>query len=275
MFDDDQLRLELAPGRPLAMRMMALHHLGKDERRTVARVDLLRRLLRDDPNPVIRHDAAFVLGAMSASEAAEALADSALRDESFLVRHESLESLAFFSPIPFILDAVERAERDEHADVRETAAMAGARLRSSHGAASADALLDMRLPIHERWAGAFRLLADHTAGRTPDTARVFERCLRSDPSGFLRHTAAFMLEEVSGADAWDALAHAALEDESPLVRHEAIETLGFLPPRPIASALFARLCADPDTTVAMTARIALDILHARTDARTPGPGEQR
>jgi HEAT repeat protein len=264
MLDDDKrLRAAFAPERPVAARMLELRRLGKEERKTEARVDLLCRMLRGDPNPILRHDAAFVLGAISADEAIDALATAACNDESFLVRHECLESLAFFPALPNAVDAIARGARDAHCDVRETALMAEAYQRARPSSVATSALSDPALPVHLRWAAAFRLLSEYAEGRAHDAAPLFARCLREDPSPFVRHTAAFMLEEVGGTSAWDELARAAWSDPSPLVRHEAIETLGFLAPDATGKALLERLSCDDEPTVALTARVALDIVALR------------
>jgi HEAT repeat protein len=264
MLDDDKgLWATFAPERPVAARMLELRRLGKEERKTEARVDLLCRVLRGDPNPILRHDAAFVLGAMSADEAIDSLATAARNDENFLVRHECLESLAFFAALPSAVDAISCGARDPHCDVRETALMAEAYQRARPSQVAASALSDPASPVHLRWAAAFQLLAEYAEGRAHDAARAFARCLREDSSPFVRHTAAFMLEEVSGTSAWDELARAALSDPSPLVRHEAIETLGFLVADANGKALLERLSCDDEPTVALTARVALDIVALR------------
>jgi HEAT repeat protein len=263
MTTDATLRERLSAERPLHERMLALHRLGKEERKTPMRVELLREVLADDPDPVIRHDAAFVLGAMMAEEAEDALIDAALHDPSFLVRHESFESLAFFSPTPAVMAAVEAGLTDEHPDVRETAVMVRAYQLAKPVEVGVEPLLDANAPMHLRWAAAFSLLGEHHAGRAPDAVSALKQVLRSDSSGFVRHTAAFMLEEVGGVTARAQLTDAAFHDQSLLVRHEAIETLGFMPPHPDTRTVLETLKDDADPIVALTARIACDIFASR------------
>ena len=74
-----------------------------------------------------------------------------------------------------------------------------------------------------------------------------------------------MLEEVEAEEAIPLLMRTALEDSSVLVRHEAIETLGFMAPLPQTVELARKLTSDPQPEVAQTARIALEILQARRD----------
>ncbi|HEX4466740.1 MAG TPA: HEAT repeat domain-containing protein, partial [Solirubrobacteraceae bacterium] len=185
------MRARLSAARPLHERMLSLHQLGKEERKTPMRVELLREVLASDPDPVIRHDAAFVLGAMMAEEAEEALVAAALHDPSFLVRHESFESLAFFPPTANVMAAIEAGVSDAHPDVRETALMVQSYQRAKPVEVGVESLLDATAPMHLRWAAAFALLGEHQAGRATDAADLLEQVLRAAPSGFVRHTAAF------------------------------------------------------------------------------------
>lgn len=260
---DSALRSHLRPEQPLSTRMLALHGVGKAARKTPERGELLLRVLRGDPNPIIRHDAAFALGVIMAEEAQEALAAAAVADEHFLVRHESLESLAFSARTPVVMKALEQGLRDEHPEVRETAEMARAYQLAKPLQVEARSLLKSSLPLHLRWAAAFQLLEDHQAGRLPGADALLSQTLRSDPSGFIRHTAAFMLEEVGGISAREQLIWSALHDSSLLVRHEALETLGFLPPDERTMSVIRRLESDPHPIVAQTARIAREIFQTR------------
>jgi HEAT repeat protein len=260
---DSALRRYLGPEQPLSMRMLALHGVGKAARRTPEREELLLRVLRADPDPVIRHDAAFALGAIMAEETQDALAAAAVADESFLVRHESLESLAFFARTPVVMEALEQGLRDEHPEVRETAEMARAYQLAKPLQVEARSLLSPSLPMHLRWAAAFQLLEDHQAGRLTGADALLSQALRSDPSAFIRHTAAFMLEEVGGTSAREQVIWSTLHDSSLLVRHEAIETLGFLPPDERTLSVIRELELDPHPIIAQTARIAREILQTR------------
>ena len=266
---DESLRHDLEPGQPLSVRMMAMHHIGKIARRTPERVALLERVLEHDPDPVIRHDAAFAIGAIFAGEAQDALARAALEDQSILVRHESLESLSFFAPGPLALAAIERGLHDEHSAVRESAEVARAYQAAVPFTARRESLLDPSAPVYERWAASFQLMDDHVAAPSDAAREIFARVLVSDPSPFMRHVAAFMLEEVGGTAARHLLVRAAFEDSSVLVRHEATETLGFMPPFPETIDAVRRLTFDPVPEVALTACIAWEILQTRIGGAAP------
>ena len=60
---------------------------GKDK------VEHIARVLYDDPNELVRHEAAFSLGQMGYSTCVKPLADATLKDPSMFVRHEAAIAL--------------------------------------------------------------------------------------------------------------------------------------------------------------------------------------
>ncbi len=77
---------------PVADRFDIVHSLAS------ARTELVRRLLvnvlRVDPSPLVRHEAAFVLGCLGGRKQAMAVRMALKSDTSFLVRHEAAMALA-------------------------------------------------------------------------------------------------------------------------------------------------------------------------------------
>ncbi len=57
------------------------------------KVPHIARVLKNDDNELVRHEAAFSLGQMSYSSGVEALVDATLNDESMFVRHEAAIAL--------------------------------------------------------------------------------------------------------------------------------------------------------------------------------------
>ena len=57
------------------------------------KVPLIARVLRNDENELVRHEAAFSLGQMSYSSSVAPLADATLNDTSMFVRHEAAIAL--------------------------------------------------------------------------------------------------------------------------------------------------------------------------------------
>jgi len=87
---------------------------------------LLVRVLRDDENCIVRHEAAFVLGRLfgrgeiRGNLAWDALSKSALSDPSVVVRHEAAESLGWF-PEKRTIEFLEQLISDRNPEVADTA----------------------------------------------------------------------------------------------------------------------------------------------------------
>lgn len=113
---------------PASERMKALCSI--EACATAADADSLERtltaVLYHDTNPIVRHEAAFILGKLYRAQricgtrALMALCEAADSDESVVVRHEALEALAAF-PDERALYALHKALSDPSADVIATA----------------------------------------------------------------------------------------------------------------------------------------------------------
>ena len=100
-------------------RIYALKKLGAEGGTDEKRAAIIR-CLKQDPDPVVRHEAAFWLGELGDKDATDALADAALHDRSPLVRHESVEALGWI-PTTASRNALEKALNDGDENVRNTA----------------------------------------------------------------------------------------------------------------------------------------------------------
>ena len=85
-------------------------------------------VLTNDPCPIVRHEAAFFLGALKTHEAVAALERALLTDEEEIVRHEAAEALGDLGDRD-ALPALEQALQDQSFVVRRTAEMAIEQLR--------------------------------------------------------------------------------------------------------------------------------------------------
>lgn len=85
-------------------------------------IPLLRKLLIEDPNPIVRHECAFGLIELEDEQAIPYLS-KALNDSSPLVRHEAAEALGS-SGNKEAIPILEKFEEDENQDVRETIKLA-------------------------------------------------------------------------------------------------------------------------------------------------------
>ncbi len=92
-----------------------LMHLG-----TSGAIALLGKVLEEDPDPVVRHEAAFVLGELADPAGVPALARAAEEDPSALVRHEAVEALGWIAT-PESERALRLALKDPVSEVVRTA----------------------------------------------------------------------------------------------------------------------------------------------------------
>ena len=82
--------------------------------------DLLVWVLKNDDNGVVKHEAAFEIGAKNMRKKIPELINTALNDENVLARHESLEALGIIRAHE-CKDALKKALEDPVLEVRETA----------------------------------------------------------------------------------------------------------------------------------------------------------
>ena len=105
--------LENSKELPLLLRVHSvcmLEHIGNDEV-----VPQLCRVLKEDENPLTRHEAAFTLGQLGYRSAVPALVEAMLNDQSPIVRHESavaLSSIGDAAIIPELKKAIEDPDED-------------------------------------------------------------------------------------------------------------------------------------------------------------------
>ena len=86
---------------------------------------MLKKFLAHDPSSVIRHEAAFLLGATESEEAVKYLIHAIKTDKSNLVRHEAIEALGDLGvSSPQALHLLLRLTRSEVTFIRETAEIA-------------------------------------------------------------------------------------------------------------------------------------------------------
>ncbi len=82
--------------------------------------DLLEKVLLEDDNPVVKHEACFQLGENNLKNKTSALVNSALHDPSELVRHEAIEALGLLQAFE-CKDLLHQCLKDTNEAVRQTA----------------------------------------------------------------------------------------------------------------------------------------------------------
>jgi len=87
------------------------------------KVPYIAKILKNDSNELVRHEAAFSLGQMGYSSGAEALEDATKNDSSMFVRHEAAIALGVLGSQKS-KQTLEQALDDPDASVRESAVVA-------------------------------------------------------------------------------------------------------------------------------------------------------
>lgn len=108
-------------GLPLLLRVHAvcmLEHIGNED---VVRP--LCEVLKDDPSPLTRHEAAFTLGQLEYRSSVPALVEAMKNDESPMVRHESAVALSSIGD-DSVLPELNKAIDDKDEDVANSALIA-------------------------------------------------------------------------------------------------------------------------------------------------------
>jgi len=105
--------LASSKGLPLLLRVHAvcmLEHIGDE-----SVVPNLCAVLKHDPSPLTRHEAAFTLGQLGYHSAVSALVEAMISDESPIVRHESdvaLSSIGDDKALPQLEEAIADSDED-------------------------------------------------------------------------------------------------------------------------------------------------------------------
>ena len=87
------------------------------------KVQYIAKVLKDDENELVRHEAAFSLGQMCYSSGVEPLVDATLNDPSMFVRHEAAIALGVVGS-PKAKESLEKALNDPDKPVVESAVVA-------------------------------------------------------------------------------------------------------------------------------------------------------
>ena len=113
--------LESSKGLPLLLRVHAvcmLEHIGDE-----SVVPALCRVLKEDPSPLTRHEAAFTMGQLGYRSAVSALVEAMRNDVSPIVRHESAVALSSIGD-DAVIPELQKAIADQDEDVSNSALIA-------------------------------------------------------------------------------------------------------------------------------------------------------
>ncbi len=244
---------------PDYMRWLSIMDLRKEKGKDI--ITSLIDSLNNDPNSIIRHDAAFLLGIFGKEDesAITSIMNKAINDSSFVVRHEAVEILGYIQLTNKIKEVLLKAKKDPNTDVSMTAQLMLDVHMNTDSTIEKSYFLDYSQPTYKRWIAGYKLFDSLKKKRTLSEIKNLITCLQQDPNPILRHMGAFLLAEIRGREAIHALVYSATRDYSPLVRHESIETLGFFRLSPNSKAVIKFLLNDAVKDVRDTAKLVLEL----------------
>ncbi|KAH7838720.1 hypothetical protein Vadar_030299 [Vaccinium darrowii] len=272
----------LDQNQPISERFRALFSLRN--LRGPAPRNALIAATRDSSN-LLAHEAAFALGQMQDVDAIPAL-KAVLNDLSLhpIVRHEAAEALGAISleaNIPCLKNSL---VSDPAQEVRETCELALSRIEELKSVQSNDesstmnsspfltvdpatpascsstdllreVLLNEEKGMYERYAALFALR--NQGGDTATNAIIDSLHAKS---ALLRHEVAYVLGQLQNKTASAALSRILMDvNEHPMVRHEAAEALGSIADGHCV-ALLEEFAKDPEPIVAQSCEVALSML---------------
>lgn len=214
--------------------------------------DLLAWVLENDVDGVVKHEVCFQISESNMREKIPHLAKAGLYNESALARHEAIESLAAMEGFE-VEDEIVKALQDQVDYVRDTASFGIKyldRLKHLNNEYYTDEYNQLSLfpekrlrKYHEilknesdesiRWDMVWLAgeIAENVGTKHPIFAKVEELCdwvLKNDQNSFVKHEACFQMAARNMRRKIPDLEECILNNETDLVRHEAIESLGLL-----------------------------------------------
>ncbi len=107
---------------PAERRKQVLKIEGKDSEKFYR---IISDILKKDSSPVIRHEAAFILGTVKTSQSLSILMEVAISDPSDLVRHEAIEAIGDLGiRDDRVLTLLKRLVKDKNPFIKDTAKIA-------------------------------------------------------------------------------------------------------------------------------------------------------
>jgi len=245
-------------------------------------IDAMKSAL-DDPSALLRHEVAYCLGQMGDAYAFPILCDVlAKAHEHPMVRHEAAEAIGALTH-PEALAILRRFENDPVREVAETCQLALSRVKyfqenspSANPCSNPDSvylcvdpappyppaptpelkakLLSQDLPIFDRYRALFAL---RDAGSEDAVLALCEAF--GDSSALLKHEIAFVLGQLQHSAAVPSLLKVIEKtSESAMVRHEAAEALGAIA-ADIALPILQKYAKDEEPIVSESCIVALDV----------------
>lgn len=245
----------------------------------------IAKVLKSDPNSLVRHEAAFALGQLSNLSGREALENATKNDPSTFVRHEAAVALGVLGSKKS-LATLQGALKDTSEDVRASAMIALSALKfAEYDCENDPSFANFNIPrtrlakfseMEKKFSQKEKeyfitLLEDEdfvirckavcimVELGSSDDVRQIARVMKQDSNELVRHEAAFTLGQISDESGVLYLVEALNNDPSLFVRHESAIALGVIGSQKAKKALYLAL-NDPSEDVRDSAVVALSNL---------------
>jgi len=235
---------------------------------TSQNLQTLTDIAKNNPCPIVRHEAIFALGEMGTPSTISFLEERARSDDNYAVIHEalvsigtlgSLKQISFLkkfldSPIEDIYSsakiAIERINQSENFE-KEVPKNKSHYITKLHDIKNTNQ--------NERIQILFQLMriADD------ESVQAIRKCLLEDPCRIVRHEAGFVLGEIGNEQAINAMLYSLKREKAPIVLHETLCALGTSANK-IALPIIEPFLDHEDYLVRESAKIGRDrILHLK------------
>lgn len=194
-------------------------------------LDNIKHLLKNDPSPIVRHEAAYILGELKDKECAVSLLNAINEDDNRFVVHEALLALSNRGDIQYESE-IEMMIRHSDQDVADTAVISLQRLHMKQTdfnlsvEAAKKIILAIESKMEERIQASFVLMNDGSN----ESVDILIEALNHEPNAIVKHEIVFSLGETASKKAATALNLAIKLSTNDFVIHEillALSTLGF------------------------------------------------
>ncbi len=217
---DPALERLVAPGQPEALRKKVTFWLGNS--RGAQGLEVLRRVLKDDPSVEVQKSAVFGVSQSRASGAFDVLAGLARNHDSTRIRSEAVFWLAQKDDPRSANLILEALEKDPSAEVRKKAVFALSQLK---GNAGVDTLMRVaRTDKDPAMRGEAIFWLGQKAGQKASAA-ITER-IEQDPDTEVKKKAVFALSQLPKDEGVPLLIQVARTNTNPAVRKQAMFWLG-------------------------------------------------
>ena len=218
-------------------------------------------LLKNDPSPIVRHEAAYIFGELKDEECASALLNTINKDTNRFVVHEALLALSNRGDLQYEAE-IQKLTKHSDTDVADTAIISLQRLHLKQTDFKLSLIngkkiiLDDKSKMEERIQASFVLMNDGSS----ESVDILIEALNQETNAIVKHEIIFSLGETASKKAAEALNYAIKFDSNDFVIHEsllALSTLGF---KEYCETL-QQYTNHPSSEVAESAEIALERLN--------------